>query len=519
MVDHIYVYRTLCALWSVLLILRRSRRRKRAARGPRPSPAYVTYQRLYITPFLFAIAAMLLRGNTERHKWYNVVGYAAEGIMAISVGNYADTYGTRRVCALYGVLQILSNRLSRWGRSNQVLIVGQILHGFGRAILWSCFEASILGEQKQRGFARDLIPFTATVMSFSTCVAGVVCSILLHTTSETNHLNLSSLSAFLSIIACFYSAPNEEGKKKKFEKAPFPKPNALLRQKSQSSSPVPVKNGVNGRIGEDKLVKRALRSSTYSENDAGVSTPVRAKQDMKSSAAKKPSGGLSTLCYSVFFPFTPLRLVLTSSVLATEGILQIIVDIARCIFLRAVLLFEVIENGGSPLDGRVRLAVYFSFALCSMMGTTVFGWIADSTGARGASCEKFIYTILAASFSVAATTHIIAAVTSNVALLLASFLVFEVSCGIIVPALTTLRGFHSPDTNRAGLKSIARVPVALVLICLNTSAVAPIPADKLDWLRVSFRLVGGLLALAAGLTACFARHHRQFSCSFKSTCT
>lgn len=131
---------------------------------PTPKDAnFVRFQRIYLTVYMLAMLGDWLQGphvyalyqsyNMTKHQieLLFICGFGSSMLFGTVIGSFADKYGRRFNCLLYGVtygLACLTKHFNNFG----VLMGGRVLAGIATSILYSAFESWLIYEHKARGF-------------------------------------------------------------------------------------------------------------------------------------------------------------------------------------------------------------------------------------------------------------------------------------------------------------------------------------------------------------------------------
>lgn len=105
-----------------------------------------------------------------------VVGFGSSMVFGTLIGSFADKYGRRANCVLYGILYGLAC-VTKHFNNFYILMVGRLLGGVATSILYSAFESWLIYEHNKRGFSEELLAsiFSHAVLgnSLVAIVAGV----------------------------------------------------------------------------------------------------------------------------------------------------------------------------------------------------------------------------------------------------------------------------------------------------------------------------------------------------------
>lgn len=124
------------------------------------------FQTLYLTVYLMAMLGDWLQGphvyalyesyNMSKHEIeiLFITGFGSSLIFGTFIGSFADKYGRRFNCILYGVLYSVGC-VTKHFNNFHILMFGRLLAGISTSILYSAFESWLIYEHKQRGFDEE----------------------------------------------------------------------------------------------------------------------------------------------------------------------------------------------------------------------------------------------------------------------------------------------------------------------------------------------------------------------------
>ncbi|XP_070557727.1 molybdate-anion transporter-like isoform X2 [Ptychodera flava] len=134
------------------------------------------FQATYLLVYLLATAGDWLQGphvyvlyqsygmTTHQIEILFVAGFGASMIFGTVIGSFADRYGRRANCILYGIMYGLAC-ITKHFPNFHILMIGRLLGGTATSILFSAFESWLVYEHNARGFSSDLL---STVFSHAT---------------------------------------------------------------------------------------------------------------------------------------------------------------------------------------------------------------------------------------------------------------------------------------------------------------------------------------------------------------
>ncbi|KAF8373423.1 samt-1 [Pristionchus pacificus] len=131
-----------------------------------PDPTFSAFQRSYIVIYALAVAGDWLQGphvyalydsyGMSKHQieLLFIAGFGSSLVFGTVIGSFADKFGRRNNCFLYGVLYGISC-LTKHVPVMEVLMIGRFLGGIATSILFSAFESWLMYEHNKRGFSDD----------------------------------------------------------------------------------------------------------------------------------------------------------------------------------------------------------------------------------------------------------------------------------------------------------------------------------------------------------------------------
>ncbi|KAJ8301979.1 hypothetical protein KUTeg_020966 [Tegillarca granosa] len=147
------------------------------------------FQRVYLTVYVMAMAGDWLQGphvyalyesygmSTSDIETLFIAGFGSSMLFGTVVGSFADRYGRRANCILYGILYGGACITKHYNNFN-ILMLGRLLGGIATSILYSAFESWMVCEHFKRGYDQDSLgnTFSYAVLgnSLIAIVAGLV---------------------------------------------------------------------------------------------------------------------------------------------------------------------------------------------------------------------------------------------------------------------------------------------------------------------------------------------------------
>ncbi|KAK6011433.1 hypothetical protein OSTOST_23478, partial [Ostertagia ostertagi] len=85
-----------------------------------------------------------------------IAGFGSSLLFGTVIGSFADKFGRRNNCVIYGILYGCSC-ITKHFASIEILMVGRFLGGIATSILYSAFESWLVYEHNKRGFSENLL--------------------------------------------------------------------------------------------------------------------------------------------------------------------------------------------------------------------------------------------------------------------------------------------------------------------------------------------------------------------------
>jgi MFS transporter, MFS domain-containing protein family, molybdate-anion transporter len=106
-----------------------------------------------------------------------VAGFGSSMLFGTFVGSFADKYGRRFNCMLYGILYGICCITKHFNDYN-ILMFGRLMGGIATSILYSAFESWMVAEHNSRLFDRGLISNTFTFATFGNSLVAIVAGLV-----------------------------------------------------------------------------------------------------------------------------------------------------------------------------------------------------------------------------------------------------------------------------------------------------------------------------------------------------
>ncbi|XP_060563650.1 molybdate-anion transporter-like isoform X2 [Ruditapes philippinarum] len=152
----------LCIFCALLFFYTRSKTKAVTDAG------FQQFQRTYLVVYLLAMAGDWLQGphvyalyasygmSTHQIEVLFVAGFGSSMIVGTVVGSFADKYGRRNNCILYGILYGAAC-ITKHFNNFWILMLGRLLGGTATSILYSAFESWLVYEHNKRGYDSELL--------------------------------------------------------------------------------------------------------------------------------------------------------------------------------------------------------------------------------------------------------------------------------------------------------------------------------------------------------------------------
>lgn len=130
--------------------------------------SFYTFQRTYIIVYLLAMAGDWLQGphvyalyesygmTIHQIELLFVAGFGSSMLFGTFIGSFADKFGRRFNCIVYGILYCLSC-VTKHFPNFYILFCGRILGGIATSILYSAFESWLIHEFNAKNFDQNLL--------------------------------------------------------------------------------------------------------------------------------------------------------------------------------------------------------------------------------------------------------------------------------------------------------------------------------------------------------------------------
>ena len=451
-----------------------------------------------------------------------VLGYASSAFLGTIVASLGDRYGHKVNCVLYGFAYAFVCVVSSRRSDAFSLYFARVLGGICYSLLFSSFEAWAIAEcDRKKIHRRNLARLFASATFFnavSAVVAGIIGNAVVDAFSRKNGYYTGSQSRTLPRLQTADEARVErplpelriktslfvtEKEPNEFAPAFDVAAGALLLCGCLCASLwVNNKTKVNreDKENEEVVICDENRSSEegYEEEENGEdveeATKTPPQRILRTRTRRKRIGGI----------LESFKIVATRPELLSLGTTNSLYEAALHVFVFIwTPALEKRKDADQTISGFVPHGVVFSlFMTCKMLGsmtysilssvqrkrhhTNVSGWGGDNNTSIAQTRKSLRYVFLAAAISFFWTVVF----KESYFVALFAFCAFEFGLGVYWPAMAVLRGELVPNSLRASVTSVFRVPLNVLVVMLLTAAG-----------RASERAL--LLCCAAMMSVCF----------------
>lgn len=370
------------------------------------------------------------------------VGFGSSMVFGTFIGSLADQTGRKKAALWYCGFYIIHN-ITKHVNCLPVLMVGRMVGGIATSLLFSVFDSWLVSEHHSRGFDPDLLSETFSLAVFGNSVAAVLAGVLSEVAAD-----LVIMSPPAGSSAIFYYGGYC---------GPFDVSIVVLLLCA--------------------LMIRHLWSENYGQQ-----------------TSKEPQlKGRSFVSSQVDVIRDAVRVIWKSADILCCGIVCSLFEASMFIFI--FQWTPAVTEPGSPKPPYG--LVFATFMVPCMLGSRIF-----SVASKWFSVERIGQGLLVLALG----THLVTAVSGDPTVAFCAFLFFELSVGIYFPMMGTLKGQIVPESQRATIYNIYRVPLNLIVVLTLFSKIG---------IQTSFLLTSLLLACA--LFAQTRLHRMSLSrCSYLS---
>ncbi|EYB98848.1 hypothetical protein Y032_0127g1379 [Ancylostoma ceylanicum] len=192
-------------------------------------PNFKSFQRTYIIVYLLAVAGDWLQGphvyvlyqsyGMSKHQIeiLFIAGFGSSLLFGTVIGSFADKFGRRNNCLIYGVLYGLAC-VTKHFANMKILMIGRFLGGIATSILYSAFESWLVYEHNKRGFNERLLgtifSHAALGNSIIAIVAGVAAQVVADAFGYVAPFDLSLIVLAVMCAFVFQTWPENYGDEK-----------------------------------------------------------------------------------------------------------------------------------------------------------------------------------------------------------------------------------------------------------------------------------------------------------------
>lgn len=139
----------------------------------------------YIVVYLIIMYADWLQGVNmySLYQSYNVdvgtlftTGFASSCLFGTFIGSFADQYGRKKACIFYCILEVMINFMEHIPNFH-VLLVGRVLGGISTSLLFTTFDAWIVGQHKKHNISEEHLERTFSLCSTGNGIVAVLAAV------------------------------------------------------------------------------------------------------------------------------------------------------------------------------------------------------------------------------------------------------------------------------------------------------------------------------------------------------
>ncbi|KAK6750802.1 hypothetical protein RB195_002645 [Necator americanus] len=192
-------------------------------------PNFRSFQVTYLTVYLLAAAGDWLQGphvyalyqsyGMSKHQIevLFIAGFGSSLLFGTFIGSFADKFGRRNNCLIYGILYGLAC-VTKHFPNMAILMIGRFLGGIATSILYSAFESWVVYEHNKRGFSENLLgtvfSHAALGNSLVAILSGVAAQLVADAFGYVAPFDLSFIVLAVMCVLVFYTWPENYGDEK-----------------------------------------------------------------------------------------------------------------------------------------------------------------------------------------------------------------------------------------------------------------------------------------------------------------
>ena len=400
----------------------------------------------YLGGYTFAVLADWLQGpyvyalysaygiDKATNGWLFICGFGSSMLFGTMVASLADKFGRKRFvilfCMLYG-FACFTKHFSYL----PILFLGRLVSGVSTSLLFSVFESWLCGEAERIGLKdrlSELFALQVIVNSIATVSAGVLAQFVsdLSYMQKFKYNNSNYVDVWNDILTSFHYG----GYVSPFDLAIF-------------------------SLCIAAIVVSLFWTENFGQQKSASSEASNRKVTKDSESVEKSKHTSVIRNFSV---------VLSTHDIRTCGLISALFEASMYIFV--FMWTPSLQSASSGDSNRLSFGLIFaSFMLACMLGSQLFSLIGSESKA------------LNVCISLALLSHAVAAITatSNPQVCFLAFLAFECSVGLYFPSMGTIKARVVPESIRAGVYSIFRVPLNAIVVITLLSNVSTNTAFKL----------------------------------------
>eukprot|EP00276_Gloeochaete_wittrockiana_P007245 CAMPEP_0184656712 /NCGR_PEP_ID=MMETSP0308-20130426/16700_1 /TAXON_ID=38269 /ORGANISM="Gloeochaete witrockiana, Strain SAG 46.84" /LENGTH=398 /DNA_ID=CAMNT_0027093957 /DNA_START=285 /DNA_END=1481 /DNA_ORIENTATION=- len=130
-------------------------------------------------PYVYALYEFYGFSEKEIGQLF-IAGFGSSMIFGTVVGSFADKYGRKKNCILFGIIYALSCITKHFNNYN-ILMVGRLLGGIATSLLFSAFESWMVFEHNKHQYPGDLLSNTFSLSTFGNGIIAILAGLIANT--------------------------------------------------------------------------------------------------------------------------------------------------------------------------------------------------------------------------------------------------------------------------------------------------------------------------------------------------
>jgi len=332
-----------------------------------------------------------------------VAGFGSSMVFGSFIGGMADQCGRRKFIILFAVIYAMSC-MTKHFKSFSILMVGRLLGGIATSLLFSVFEAWLIGAHASAGLMSHLGKAFSTAQYGNSIIAIIAGQIA---NNAANHAEFKPSAEGSGFYTGGYLGPFD--------------------------------------VSLVALIVCGLLASALWEENYGESP---AENDDDEKAKSSASGALKKAYYTTISNPDILSCGIISSLF--EGSMYIFV------FMWTPALTTLAkEELGDEFEGLPFGVIFSTFMVCCMAGSSIF-----SIAMEKLKPEQLAVTV----FGVAAFAFAMIVLSASATSTFLAMNLFEMCVGMYFPSMGTMKGMIVPEDKRAAIYNLFRIPLNFIVL-------------------------------------------------------